>query len=423
MRTNRKRVALPFLFRAVDGVGASGALIARAYGAEVTGVFTRAGKKSLAADNAMAVAPYGMPPFGTVGGEAALVLEGAATNLCIRSEEFDQWTNSSVTVTTNATTAPDGTTTADLLTTAVGGGGSRYQTVTFTGNASKAFGLWLKPGTATITKFGIYDATAGAYRHLVTATWSGGTPTLTTDTGAGTLFTPTYDSGSGFWRVSATADGVLAANTNRFYVFPHTASADGTCYAWGAQAVDATSLLGSYIATAGSTVARVADACYFPFTIKPQELTVYVRGVEQSSANVAASASRGILHIGSAASADARAFLYQASAEAGYRFQHDPATGTETSNIGTAAAIGDVVELRGVIGATGTATLGVSINAAAEATNGPSTAQALAAAWSAERLYLNGIGTSNVGAFAFTHVAVAFGTKTLAEMRVLAEVI
>lgn len=422
MRTNRKRVTVPFLFRAADGLGANGKLIARAYGTEVEGVFTRAGKKAVSADVGALTVAHSVPPLGTVDGEAALVLESAATNLVIRSQEFGSWTNSAVTVTDNAATAPDGTVTADLLTTAVGGGGSRYQTVTFTGNASKAFGLWLKPGTATRTMFAIYDATAGAYRHQVRVQWSGGTPTLTTEAGAGTLFTPEQDPGTGFWRCMATADGVLAANTNRFYVFPHTETADGTCYMWGAQAEDATAL-SSYVATEGSTVARVADACYFPFTLTPREMTVYVRGIERLAANVAPSADSGILHIGSATFAtDAKLALYRNSGAAGYRTQHDPGTATATSAIGATATIGDTVELRAVLGSTGTMIAGVSINAGTEATNGPSTAQALATAWAANRLYLNSLGSGNVGAFAFTHVCVALGTKTLDEMRALAEV-
>jgi Na+/proline symporter len=44
MRTNRKRVQLPFLFRAADGLGADGKVIARAYGNVIEGVFTRADK-------------------------------------------------------------------------------------------------------------------------------------------------------------------------------------------------------------------------------------------------------------------------------------------------------------------------------------------------------------------------------------------
>src|SRR5690606_8174981 len=42
--------------------------------------------------------------------------EGARTNLCAKSEELDTWTAPGSTVTADATTAPDGEDTADLIT-------------------------------------------------------------------------------------------------------------------------------------------------------------------------------------------------------------------------------------------------------------------------------------------------------------------
>jgi hypothetical protein len=51
-------------------------------------------------------------------GDRGVLIEGARTNLCLRSEEFDNgaWTKTDITVTANNTSAPDGATTADLLT-------------------------------------------------------------------------------------------------------------------------------------------------------------------------------------------------------------------------------------------------------------------------------------------------------------------
>ena len=47
-----------------------------------------------------------------------LLIEEQRTNLLLRSEEFDNasWAKTNATITVNATTAPDGTTTADLIT-------------------------------------------------------------------------------------------------------------------------------------------------------------------------------------------------------------------------------------------------------------------------------------------------------------------
>jgi hypothetical protein len=51
-------------------------------------------------------------------GDRGVLIEGSRTNLCLRSEEFDNaaWTKTDITVTANNTSAPDGATTADLLT-------------------------------------------------------------------------------------------------------------------------------------------------------------------------------------------------------------------------------------------------------------------------------------------------------------------
>jgi hypothetical protein len=50
-------------------------------------------------------------------GDRGVLIEGARTNLLLRSQEFDNasWTKNRATVTANATTAPDGTLTADKL--------------------------------------------------------------------------------------------------------------------------------------------------------------------------------------------------------------------------------------------------------------------------------------------------------------------
>ena len=50
-------------------------------------------------------------------GDRGVLIEGSRTNLLVRSQEFDNaaWTKVNSTVTANATTAPDGTTTAEKL--------------------------------------------------------------------------------------------------------------------------------------------------------------------------------------------------------------------------------------------------------------------------------------------------------------------
>ncbi len=419
MRTTTKRVALPFLFRADDCRGPNGTLIARSYGATVDAVFTRAGTALVGG----APVAHSQPPLGIVGGEYALSLSAAATNLCLQSENFGTTWTAEGSPTRTAAARTVGAISLDLIGDDAGAGVEGYnQPITFTGDGTKVVSLYMSAGTSTVQYIGVF-ATAIAWRHYISVTWSGGVPTLATVQGSGTLYAP-VDLGNGNYRIAFSVANVVAANTNTLYIrcTDETGASLGTVYAGGVQVEDA-SAPGPYIKTTTTTASRVADACYFPFTLTPREMTVYVRGIEQMTANVAPSADSGIVHIGSATFAtDAKIAIYRNSGAAGYRTQHDPGTVTATTAIGATATIGDVVEIRAVLGSTGTMTAGVSINTGTEATNGPSTAQALASAWAAQRLYLNSTGSSNVGAFAYTHVAVALGTKTLAEMRELAEV-
>lgn len=436
MRTTRKRVALPFLFRASDGLGANGAIIARSFGAEVEGVFTRAGAAyTIDQSGRLALVPTGLPRFAWHRGELTLWLEGDATNLLLRSEELDNaaWTNvGTPTVSANVWPAPNQTLTADGI---IDNSGAelrgRAQAVTVANNsAAYVASVYVRKATAAPTT---------QFQHLTMA-FSGGTPV--TCTVALNRFTgavvrsadaeyATAESFGDYWRLWVTGSNNSSGNT----------TCTVSCYPAGADTLSATpsvsgtgedvghwgSMLNtgrqpsSYKPTTSASAARAADGLYFPFRLPPAEMTIYVRGIERTRTDVAAAATGRVLHIGAAANSDPRLLLYRASGETGYRFQHDPGTGVETSNIGSAAQ-GDLVELRGVLGATGTATLGVSVNGGAETTNGPSSASALADAWSDARLYLNSVGTSSYGAFGYTHVAVALGTKTLAEMRELAEV-
>lgn len=419
MRTNRKRVALPFLFRAADCRGAGGTIVARSYGAEVSAVFSRAGAKHVPVDGgALWPVNHSAAPLGSIGGVAALILDAAApSNLATNASDFSNasWTKTNVNVSANSTAAPDGTTTADTLTTATAGGGSVYGGVTFTGDGTKWAVVYVQAsGTAASVDVGLYDNTAATYRHQVRVTWvAGGVPTLSTLNGTGTSSVARVRD-TNWFRVQFSANSVVAANANRLYYVLPANSPSAAVIAWQAFASD--TLPGS-----GIEVGRVADSCYFPFTLRPQEMTVYVRGFELMAASVTQPATTGILSINDAANSDARLLLFRPSASTGYIFRHDPATDTSAVLASGAATVGDVLELRGVLSSAGAPTMGRAVNGGTEDTHS-STAQALASTWSAERLYLNALGSSSVGAFAFTHVAVALGTKTLAEMRELAEV-
>lgn len=424
MRTNRKRVPLPFLFRAADGLGADGKVVARSYGNVIEGVFTRAGTKyAETTDGSLWPVAHSRVPFGVESGQPVLALDSAApTNLIANASDFSNasWVKTNITVSANSTVAPDGTTTADTLTTGTAFGGYVNSGITaFTSDGTKWGVVYLQQsGTVAYVDVTFYDFTAGVIRHNVRVTWvTGGVPTLQNTTGTGPSQVRRVRD-TNWFRVLVGVAGVIAANTNQCQIaFPSNAPTSAVIV-W--QAFASNTVPGSAI-----EVGRVADVLYFPFALPPQHCTIYVRGVEHSTPNVADPSNAQVYLTLGDNNGDPRLLLYRETTTTGYVLLHDPATSTQTttSAIGTAATYGDLVELRGVLGPDGSCTLGVSVGSAAEATNGPSAAQALGSAWNVNRLYLHStLAGANPVNFAFTHVAVALGTKTMAEMRDLAEV-
>ena len=134
-------------------------------------------------------------------------------------------TGGSLTATGSQADPFGGTSAVSLNDTDAAGQSYRYRAATISQNGSPLIGWFLKQGTSTLNILDVYDNTASVARHQVNVSWSGGTPTLSTRAGAGTLYTP-ISVGASFWYVRFTADGVLAANVNRIRIFPANNSSD-----------------------------------------------------------------------------------------------------------------------------------------------------------------------------------------------------
>lgn len=199
-----------------------------------------------------------------------LLVEAAGSNLCLQSESFDSgtWSKTSVVATANATVAPDGTATADLLA-ATSTGAFMSQAVTNVVTAALTYSCFFKAGNFPWLRFVVQSA-SGAHsaqfwfdltNHAAgIGTVAAGSPTIS---GYGV-----DDVGGGWSRCWATVQVpaetsallvLLAANGNGSGVQP----AGAQYYAWGAQ-IEQSFKPTSYIGpTTTTTASRSADAIGF----------------------------------------------------------------------------------------------------------------------------------------------------------------
>jgi hypothetical protein len=193
-----------------------------------------------------------------------LLIEEQRTNLMLRSSEFESpvWNNATPnlpTVTPNATTAPDGTQSMDMLTAAAGGTVSCARQAQFASGATGNFSgsICLKAGTSPRSRITLQDQTS-VYTVLAQAdvVWTGGVPTLAAIT-VGTFDAPA-DCGNGVYRFAFTANTATASPLMGIAVFPDVTAGVGSVYAWGAQ-LDAGAVATSYIPTTSAAVTRTAD--------------------------------------------------------------------------------------------------------------------------------------------------------------------
>jgi len=200
----------------------------------------------------------------------------ARANLLTYSEQFDNpaWTKTSSSVTANDGVAPDGTTTADLVTASSATNGRVTQTVAFTGDGTKCVSFFVKQGSATVNRAVLRDNTVTTNRRDFLITWTAGVPATSSTAGTGTIYPP-ESLGNGWWRILFAADNVVAANVNQVILYPDDALGTGTAYFWGAQAEDATT---------PSTYQRVVTATDYADVGLPRNLLF--DGVDDSLATV-----------------------------------------------------------------------------------------------------------------------------------------
>lgn len=196
-----------------------------------------------------------------------LLLEPQRTNLVTNSENLGGagWSAQGSTITSNATTSPDGYSNADaIVETATTDEHNRIFNTTLTA-ASHTASVFLKKFNQTWCALYLFNGTVGIRHWINLDTLTAGT---SANIGAGIAAPLTLTNyGNGWVRASMT--WTADATAWSFYIAcarsnggATTYAGDGTSglYAWGAQ-VEAGAYATSYIPTLGAAVTRLADAC------------------------------------------------------------------------------------------------------------------------------------------------------------------
>ena len=193
-----------------------------------------------------------------------LLVEESRTNLCLQSETFDNasWSKNVLTVTANQTTAPDGTSNADLIANSATTLDTpvAFQAITVTA-AAYTNTVYAKANAANFLTMGTFDGTTVIFSGFNLSTG------VVDVTGAGHTCT-IQNVGNGWYRCSVTY--TYPSTTGRTYAgvyhtsntITYTPSGIGadSIYVWGAQ-TELGAFATSYIPTTTVAVARGADTC------------------------------------------------------------------------------------------------------------------------------------------------------------------
>lgn len=195
-----------------------------------------------------------------------LLIEEARTNQATYSDDLANaaWTKTRSSISSNATTAPDGTSSADKLVedSSTGTHFATSAAITLFSLTTHSASIYLKAG----------ERTQATIRLATTTLWTGLVRPLCTvnlTTGAivsqsATVISPKMENaGDGWWRLSFSATTVNTAAPSNIDVFLEAGNSytgDGTSgiYVWGAQ-LEIGNGASSYIPTVASQVTRTAD--------------------------------------------------------------------------------------------------------------------------------------------------------------------
>lgn len=262
-------------------------------------VYQRTSTATYLDDNGLLVtAPTNTPRFdhsynGSNFESLGLLVEESVTNFVTWSEDTSILHYSdNVTVTTNTVVAPDGTTTADTVTSTINGGTNTclvQKAFTVPNDSSRyVFSCFIKPGTSPTTTLNMQFSGGTYVQSVMVVTWS----TLSFSYTGGEIGTVTpYP--NGWYRLSLSLANNSSGNTNcfpRIYVRDQASSnvSGHFMYVWGWQVEKASNFSSSkyatsYIPTTTAQVTRTTDVA----TIQGSNLNTFLNQKEGTIVSIA----------------------------------------------------------------------------------------------------------------------------------------
>lgn len=199
-----------------------------------------------------------------------LVESAAATNVLLRSEEFDNasWTKTNCTVTANATTAPDGASVADAMFETVTSGQHRLEQAVSKAASILAysFSFYIKPNGRDWIYVSLRNGSGVLNRWFNITTGVRGTITSTGASPQTHVNGSILDAGDGWWRVELnivtnnvnTLTALVASSTGNGITADFAGDITKGYYIWGTQ-LEQNSTSTSYIPTTSASVTRNAE--------------------------------------------------------------------------------------------------------------------------------------------------------------------
>lgn len=318
------------------------------------------------------------------------LLECAGVQLVTDPENFGNWTIGGVLGRTSGQADPFGGTNAWLLdSNTPAGGDGLTQNVVFTGDGTKVILLFIRQDNSPASQIALRDVTAGVFRHLVTVTWTNGVPSLSTSTGSGTLF-PVIPWGAGWYLVAIGVNGVIAANTNRFDIYPDTTGTGAHIFVFGANAWNDSHPF-SY--QGPSLTTRQADLLYRPFPYIPQGAFFYWKFVERGNTKGVGTIRMWRWGGGAPGSSVAPHLYITFNGVYGSRLDWGTGGGVSSATVATVPNVGDVVEMLLTLDpAASVMTLAMAVNGGAPVVgSNSSTNTGMPAAMPDPTFYINGV--------------------------------